>query len=93
MDSVNATSSQSFVNDGISSNKDVRTASLQVSKASEKDINFSKSKDLIEDVTNSMPDNRSDVIERAKKLVADPNWLNDSNLSNLSSRLLVVEDF
>jgi len=93
MDSVNATSSQSFVNDGISSNKDVRTASLQVSKASENDFNFSKSKDLIEDVTNSMPDNRSDVIERAKKLVADPNWLNDSNLSNLSSRLLVVEDF
>lgn len=93
MDSVNATSSQSFVNDGISSNKDVRSSSLQVTKASEKDINFSKSKDLIEDVTNSMPDNRSDVIERAKKLVADPNWLNDSNLSNLSSRLLVVEDF
>ena len=92
MDSVNATSSHSFVNDGISSNKDVRS-SLQVTKASEKDINFSKSKDLIEDVTNSMPDNRSDVIERAKKLVADPNWLNDSNLSNLSSRLLVVEDF
>ncbi|MEC7799978.1 MAG: hypothetical protein VX609_01680 [Verrucomicrobiota bacterium] len=93
MDSVNATSSQSFVNDGVSSNKDVHTASLQVSKASEKDINFSKSKDLIKDVTNSTPDNRSDVIERAKKLVADPNWLNDSNLSNLSSRLLVVEDF
>ena len=93
MDSVNATSSQSFVNDGISSNKDVRSSSLQVTKASEKDVNFSKSKDLIEDVTNSMPDNRSDVIERAKKLVADPNWLNDSNLSNLSSRLLVVEDF
>lgn len=93
MDSVNATSSQSFVNDGISSNKDVRSSSLQVTKASEKDINFSKSKDLIEDVTNSMPDNRSDVIERAKKLVADPNWLNDSNLSNLSSRILVVEDF
>ena len=93
MDSVNATSSQSFVNDGISSNKDVRSSSLQVTKASEKDVNFSKSKDLIEDVTNSIPDNRSDVIERAKKLVADPNWLNDSNLSNLSSRLLVVEDF
>ena len=93
MDSVNATSSQSFVNDGISSNKDVLSPSLQVTKASEKDINFSKSKDLIKDVTNSMPDNRSDVIERAKKLVADPNWLNDSNLSNLSSRLLVVEDF
>ena len=93
MDSVNATSSHSFVNDGISSNKDVRSSSLQVTKASEKDINFSKSKDLIEDVTNSMPDNRSDVIERAKKLVADPNWLNDSNLSNLSSRILVVEDF
>ena len=93
MDSVNATSPQSFANDGISSNKDVRSSSLQVTKASEKDINFSKSKDLIEDVTNSMPDNRSDVIERAKKLVADPNWLNDSNLSNLSSRLLVVEDF
>ena len=93
MDSVNATSSQSFVNDGISSNKDVLSPSLQVTKASEKDINFSKSKDLIEDVTSSMPDNRSDVIERAKKLVADPNWLNDSNLSDLSSRLLVVEDF
>ena len=93
MDYINATSSQSFVNDGISSNKDVRTASLQVSKDSEKDINFSKSKDLIQDVTNSTSENRSDVIERAKKLVADPNWLNDSNLSNLSSRLLVVEDF
>ena len=93
MDSVNATSPQSFANDGISSNKGVRTPSLEASVASEKDIKFSKSKDLIEDVTNSAPDNRSDVIERARKLVADPNWLNDSNLSNLSSRLLVTEDF
>ena len=39
------------------------------------------------------PDVRNDVIERAEKLLSDPNWLSDDNLTILSSKLLEVEDF
>ena len=34
-----------------------------------------------------------DVIEKAKLLLADPNWPNDEQLENLSEKLLSTEDF
>ena len=93
MDSVNASNSPNFLNKEIVPSREISSPSLTSSKSSEKDVNFSKSKDLSSQVSNSGNDVRYDVVERAKQLVNDPNWLNDSNLSNLSSRLLVVEDF
>lgn len=39
------------------------------------------------------PDVRNDVIERAERLLSDPKWLSDDNLTILSSKLLEVEDF
>ena len=36
---------------------------------------------------------RADVIEKAKLLLADPNWPNDEQLENLSKKLLSTEDF
>ena len=38
-------------------------------------------------------DIREDIVERAKKLVDDPNWLNDSNISALTDKLISVENF
>ena len=36
---------------------------------------------------------RPDAIERAKQLLADPNWPNDSDVEKLSEKLLSIEDF
>ena len=36
---------------------------------------------------------RLDVIEKAKKLLSDPNWPNDEHLEKLSDKLLSSEDF
>ena len=36
---------------------------------------------------------RLDVIEKAKKLLSDPNWPNDNQLEKLSDKLLSSEDF
>ena len=36
---------------------------------------------------------RPDLIEKAKKLLSDPNWPNDDQLEKLSDRLLSSEDF
>ena len=43
-------------------------------------------------ISNSSPDVRSDAIERAKILLADPNWLSDENLDRLASKLSEVEE-
>ena len=34
-----------------------------------------------------------EVVANAKKLLEDPDWLSDSNLENLSSKMLSIEDF
>jgi hypothetical protein len=49
--------------------------------------------DLTKSASDSSPDIREDVVEKAKRLLADPNWLSDDNLLNLSSKLLQNEDF
>tara|TARA_Y200000002_G_C22388047_1_gene540248 strand:+ start:208 stop:483 length:276 start_codon:yes stop_codon:yes gene_type:complete len=36
---------------------------------------------------------RADVIEKAKLLLADPNWPSDKQLEQLSDKLLSTEDF
>ena len=41
----------------------------------------------------SSTDIREDVIMKAKNLMADPNWLSDDNITQLSAKILEVEDF
>ncbi|MEK9773197.1 MAG: hypothetical protein VW576_06485 [Opitutae bacterium] len=42
-------------------------------------------------VKQSSPELRQDMIDRAKALVNDPNWLNDSNLDLLADKIGAVE--
>ena len=58
-----------------------------------KSINFVATEDLSAKVASSDADIREDIVERAKKLVDDPNWLNDSNISALTDKLISVENF
>jgi hypothetical protein len=55
--------------------------------------NLNAVSDLTKSASDSSPDIREDVVEKAKRLLADPNWLSDDNLLNLSSKLLQNEDF
>ena len=57
------------------------------------DSNVADLSNLVTHAKDSSPDIRADVIDRAKLLLSDPNWLNDGNLSKLSEKLLQVEDF
>ena len=41
----------------------------------------------------SESDVRPDVVARAKELLADPNWINDSSIESLAERLISHEDF
>ena len=47
---------------------------------------------LTVDAQNTGEEIREDVISRAEKLLADPNWLSDSNLDSLADRILSIED-
>jgi len=38
-------------------------------------------------------DIRPEAVERAKRLLSDPNWLNDTSLEKLADKLLSTEDF
>ena len=57
------------------------------------DSNVADLSNLVTEAKESSNDIREDVVERAKLLMSDPNWLNDGNLSKLSEKLLQVEDF
>jgi hypothetical protein len=47
--------------------------------------------DLSKAANNSSPEIREDVVMNARKLLEDPNWLSDENLSLLSSKILDIE--
>jgi len=57
------------------------------------DSNVADLSNLVTEAKESSNDIREDVVERAKLLMSDPNWLNDGDLSKLSEKLLQVEDF
>jgi hypothetical protein len=44
------------------------------------------------DSASALPDIRNDVIERARLLINDPNWLSDQNLDSLASKIAKVEN-
>ena len=55
--------------------------------------NLNAASDLSKSARDSSTDIRQDVVEKAKRLLDDPNWLSDDNLFNLSSKLLQNENF
>ena len=48
---------------------------------------------LTDRAANSGEEIRPEAIERAKALLADPNWLNDDAIEGLAEKLLSTEDF
>jgi hypothetical protein len=56
-------------------------------------VNLNAVADLSNSAHNSSTDIREDVVEKAKQLLNDPDWLSDDNLFNLSSKLLQNENF
>ena len=67
--------------------------SPNLSVAHDNKINLNALADLSKSVHNASPDIREDVVEKAKQLLNDPDWLSDDNLFNLSSKLLQNENF
>lgn len=49
--------------------------------------------ELTEKASNSGNDIRPGFVAKARELLDDPDWLSDSNLLQLSEKLLEVEDF
>ena len=56
-------------------------------------VNLNAVADLSNSAHNASTDIREDVVEKAKQLLNDPDWLSDDNLFNLSSKLLQNENF
>ena len=48
---------------------------------------------LVNSAVSTTPSIRPDVIEKAKMLLDDPEWLSDANLTRLSSKILGSGDF
>jgi len=56
-------------------------------------VNLNAVADLSKSAHDGSADIREDVVEKAKQLLNDPDWLSDDNLFNLSSKLLQNENF
>ena len=56
-------------------------------------VNLNALADLSKSAHNASTDIREDVVEKAKQLLNDPDWLSDDNLFNLSAKLLQNENF
>ena len=56
-------------------------------------VNLNALADLSKSAHSTSTDIREDVVEKAKQLLNDPDWLSDDNLFNLSSKLLQNESF
>lgn len=56
-------------------------------------VNLNAVTDLSKSAHNASTDIREDVVQKAKQLLNDPDWLSDDNLFNLSSKLLQNENF
>ena len=49
--------------------------------------------ELADRASKSGDDIRPDAVERAKRLLSDPDWLNDTSLEKLADKILSTEDF
>jgi hypothetical protein len=94
MDPINPNATNPVVSSGIASSQSAPTGGKESLKQNisspDKTPEFT---DLSTRVANSSSDVRHDVVANAKKLINDPEWLNDANLENLSGKILGLEDF
>ena len=94
MEPINPNATNPVVSSGIASSQSAPTGGLENLKQNisipDKTPEFT---DLSTRVANSASDVRHDVVANAKKLINDPDWLNDANLENLSGKILDLEDF
>ena len=49
--------------------------------------------ELADRASKSGDDIRPEAVERAKRLLSDPDWLNDTTLEKLADKILSTEDF
>ena len=49
--------------------------------------------ELADRASRSADDIRPEAVERAKRLLSDPDWLNDTSLEKLADKILSTEDF
>ena len=54
--------------------------------------NLTDISDIANRVESSSPDLRNDVIAKAQSLINDPNWLSDSNLNRLATKISLEEN-
>ena len=54
--------------------------------------NLTDISDIANRVENSSPELRSDVIAKAQSLLNDPDWLSDSNLDRLATKISLEEN-
>ena len=94
MEPINPNATNPVVSSGIASSQSAPTGGKESLKQNisspDKTPEFT---DLSTRVANSSSDVRHDVVANAKKLINDPEWLNDANLENLSGKILGLEDF
>ena len=94
MEPINPNATNPVVSSGIASTQSASTGGKESLKQNisnpDKSPEFT---DLSTRVANSTSDVRHDVVANAKKLINDPEWLNDANLENLSVKILELEDF
>jgi hypothetical protein len=95
MEAISGDSSRSISQNEVSSIKSQQPSpihaveinqQLQASSLSDHSLTASRAKQSSTDI-------REDVIMKAKNLMADPNWLSDDNITQLSAKILEVEDF
>lgn len=94
MDPVNPNASKALMRSGDASSAVVKKGGGNFTSVIKSDLNQAPTfTDLSTQVDKSTGDVRPDVVANAKKLLEDPEWLSDSNLENLSSKMLSIEDF
>ena len=69
-------------------NSSVKPTSEEASKVSLTDLG-----ELADRVDQSANDVRPEVIERAKLLLDDPNWMSDENIDRMVGKIIQNEDF
>ena len=69
-------------------NSSVKPTSEEASKVSLTDLG-----ELADRVDQSAKDVRPEVIERAKLLLDDPNWMSDENIDRMVGKIIQNEDF
>ena len=70
----------------------IASNSKDVSKATNH-VQLTDISELADRASKSADDIRPEAVEHAKRLLSDPDWLNDTSLEKLADKILSTEDF